>query len=121
MLFFFLLVFLKRDSSSAGQTTVGKTTRAARSPDHYICYELLDDSDVDMNFRYYVFTKNFLYVGQYVGKKGVWARTAARPTPGFWRPISRASGTPAAVKNCWRTLAAGPWGASPDPTGAWTR
>ena len=57
------------DSSSAGQTTVGKTTRAARSPDHYICYELLDDSDVDMNFRYYVFTKNFLYVGQYVGKK----------------------------------------------------
>ncbi len=57
------------DSSSAGQTAVGKTTRAARSPDHYICYELLDDNDVDMNFRYYVFTKNFLYVGQYVGKK----------------------------------------------------
>ena len=57
------------DSSSAGQTAAGKTTRAARSPDHYICYELLDDSDVDMNFRYYVFTKNFLYAGQYVGKK----------------------------------------------------
>ena len=57
------------DSSSAGQTTVGKTTRAARSPDHYICYELIDDNDVDMNFRYYVFTKNFLYAGQYVGKK----------------------------------------------------
>ena len=57
------------DSSSAGQTAAGKTTRAARSPDHYICYELLDDSDVDMNFRYYVFTKSFLYAGQYVGKK----------------------------------------------------
>ena len=24
---------------------------------------------MDMNFRYYVFTKNFLYAGQYVGKK----------------------------------------------------
>ena len=57
------------DSSSAGQTAAGKTTRAARSPDHYICYELIDDNDVDMNFRYYVFTKNFLYAGQYVGKK----------------------------------------------------
>ena len=57
------------DSSSAGQTAAGKTTRAARSPDHYICYELIDDNDVDMNFRYYVFTKSFLYVGQYVGKK----------------------------------------------------
>lgn len=57
------------DSSSAGQTAAGKTTRAARSPDHYICYELIDDNDVDMNFRYYVFTKSFLYAGQYVGKK----------------------------------------------------
>lgn len=57
------------DSSSAGQTAAGKTTRAARSPDHYICYELIDDNDVDINFRYYVFTKSFLYAGQYVGKK----------------------------------------------------
>ncbi len=57
------------DSSRAGQTAAGKITRAARSPDHYICYKLLDDNDVDMNFRYFVFTKNFIYTGQYVGKK----------------------------------------------------
>ena len=109
------------DSSSAGQTAAGKTTRAARSPDHYICYELIDDNDVDINFRYYVFTKSFLYVGQYVAKRRAWARTAARPTPAFWRPISRASGTPAAGRSCWKTPATGPWAAMPGPTGAWTR
>ncbi len=58
-----------QDTSSAGQTGVGKTTRAAWSPDHYICYELLDNNDADLNFRCYVFTKNFVYFGQYVGKK----------------------------------------------------
>lgn len=58
-----------QDTSRAGQTQVGQTTRAAWGPDHYICYELLDDNDVDVNFRYYVLTKSFIYPGQYVGKK----------------------------------------------------
>ena len=58
-----------QDSSSNEQTGVGETTRAAWAPEYYICYELLDDNDVDLNFRYYVFTKSFIYGGQYVGKK----------------------------------------------------
>ena len=57
------------DSRSAGQTAAGEATRAACGEDYYICCELLDDNDVDVNFRYYVFTKNFIYPGQYVGKK----------------------------------------------------
>lgn len=56
-------------SSKAGQTQVGQTTRAACGEDYYICYELLYDDGTDVSFRYYVLIRNFLYSGQYVGKK----------------------------------------------------
>lgn len=53
---------------TSGQA-VGKVTTLAREAAYYLCYELVQEDEIDCVFRYYLFSQHFLYTGMYVGWK----------------------------------------------------
>lgn len=48
---------------------VGEVVTLAREAAYYLCYELVQEDEIDCVFRYYLFSQQFLYAGMYVGWK----------------------------------------------------
>lgn len=48
---------------------VGEVVTLAREAAYYLCYELVQEDEIDCVFRYYLFSQHFVYTGMYVGWK----------------------------------------------------
>ncbi len=64
-----LLKNTRVQQQGVSQGGIGKVVTLAREPEYYICYELAQEDEIDCVFRYYLFSRTFVYIGMYIGWK----------------------------------------------------
>ena len=64
-----LLQIMTVSQPGTSDSTVGQIRFLARGADYAVCYEDLGETEIDVSFRYYLFSHRFLYPGTYIGWK----------------------------------------------------
>lgn len=64
-----LLQNMTISQQGAADSGVGELTALARGPEYYICYEMARETGIDYLFRFYLFSRVFVYTGMYIGWK----------------------------------------------------
>lgn len=64
-----LLRSMNISQQGTADSSVGSVTTVARGPDYYICYSLGKETGIDYLYRYFLFSRTFVYTGMYIGWK----------------------------------------------------